>query len=129
MAAVKTSKVTKADLELHIDNLNVEIEDLKNKVETEIEKAEAVREEIRSFAKNAYDRYPDVCEALDSIANNEMYNFCSVQDSVIMAVVPRGALRARYNALTKKLEFEHNDLGVRYWAGPLDGDFNESDVA
>lgn len=129
MATIKISRITKADLELHIDNLNVEIEDLKSKVEAETEKTEAVREEIRSFAKDAYDRYPDVCEALDSIADNEMYHFCSTQDSIIMAVVPRGALRVRYNALARKLEFEHNDLGVRYWAGPLDGDFNESDVA
>ena len=116
-------------IDLQVEDAKLNEEDFKHNLQKEQDLNALLREEMRELAKEVYDRYPEVAESIESIADGNSYNFCAAENSVVMANVPRGALRVRFDFLAKRLEFEHNELGVRYWAEPLLGDVAESDVA
>lgn len=116
-------------IDLQTEDAQLNEEDFKHNLKKERDLNDVLRSEMRELAKEIYDRYPEVADSIESVADNESYSFCAAEDSVIMAVVPRGTSRVRFDFLAKRLEFEHNELGVRYWASPLTGDIVESDVA
>lgn len=116
-------------LDMQCEDAKIDAKDYEHNLKKERDLNDTLRAEMRELAKEVYDRCPDVAESIESVADNESYSFCAAEDSVIMANVPREALRVRFDYISKRIEFEYNELGVRYWAAPLHGDTAESDVA